>query len=148
MGRKSVFPQKKTPQIRYRLTFIWVRGTFSRAQLCLAVARTWFPSKSECFFSQKIRISAQKSVFCCRTPGFVNGPFVALGQMLYFAPSDQCYDFSFWVTAVFVTANAPKSLPLLEMWNRLFFSSKWFRRFSPFPDHPWPPFDLFSLLTT
>ncbi len=35
------------------------------------------------------RILARKSVFCYRTPDFVNGPFVALGDIFDLAPSDR-----------------------------------------------------------
>ena len=35
------------------------------------------------------RILAQKSVFCYRTPDFVNGPFVTLGDIFDLAPSDR-----------------------------------------------------------
>ena len=35
------------------------------------------------------RILARKSVFCYRTPDFVNGPFVALDNIFDLAPSDR-----------------------------------------------------------
>ena len=41
------------------------------------------------------RILARKSVFCYRTPDFVNGPFVALAKAIDLAPSDPFFDFSF-----------------------------------------------------
>merc|ERR1712016_171108 len=34
------------------------------------------------------RILARKSVFCCRTPDFVNGPFVTLCEAVDLAPLD------------------------------------------------------------
>ena len=37
----------------------------------------------------------RKSVFCYRTPDFVNGPFVALEKAVDLAPSDRFFDFSF-----------------------------------------------------
>ena len=47
------------------------------------------------FFAQNFRILARKSVFCYRTPDFVNGPFVALAKAVDLAPSDPFFDFSF-----------------------------------------------------
>merc|ERR1719414_1081763 len=47
------------------------------------------------FFWQNFRILARKSVFCYRTPDFVNGPFVALGDSFDLAPSDPFLNFSF-----------------------------------------------------
>ena len=47
------------------------------------------------FFGQNFRILARKSVFCYRTPDFVNGPFVALAKAVDLAPSDPFFDFSF-----------------------------------------------------
>ena len=41
------------------------------------------------------RILAQKSVFCYRTPDFVDGPFLALGDSFDLAPSDPFLNFSF-----------------------------------------------------
>ena len=41
------------------------------------------------------RILARKSVFCYRTPDFVNGPFVALAKAVDLAPSDPFLNFSF-----------------------------------------------------
>ena len=68
-----------------------------------------------------------------RTPHFVNGLFVALGETAYFAPSDRFSTFRFGVTAVFVKKksaetpttyyskyiftndhNSPKALPSLD----------------------------------
>ncbi len=37
------------------------------------------------------RISARKSVFCYRTPDFVDGPFVALEDIFNLAPSDRFF---------------------------------------------------------
>ena len=39
------------------------------------------------------RILAQKSIFCYRTPDFVNGPFVALDDIFDLAPSDRFFNF-------------------------------------------------------
>ena len=41
------------------------------------------------------RILARKSVFCYRTPDFVNGPFVALDDIFDLAPLDRFLNFSF-----------------------------------------------------
>ena len=41
------------------------------------------------------RIFARKSVFCYRTPDFVNGPFVTLCETVDLAPSDPFLNFSF-----------------------------------------------------
>ena len=60
------------------MLIIWEKGTFFFGQHCPIVAGTWLESKSAPFLGQNIRISAQKSVFCYRTPVFVNGAFVAL----------------------------------------------------------------------
>ena len=43
----------------------------------------------------KIQILAQKSIFCYRTPDFVNDPFVDLGKTVDLAPSDWFFDFLF-----------------------------------------------------
>ena len=40
-------------------------------------------------------IFARKSVFCYRTPDFVNGPFVASNDIFDLAPSDRFLNFSF-----------------------------------------------------
>ena len=60
------------------------------------MAGTWLGVKSVTFFfSLNFRIWARKSVFCYRTPDFVNGPFVALGDSFDLAPSDPFLNFSF-----------------------------------------------------
>ena len=41
------------------------------------------------------RILARKSVFCYRTPDFVNGPFVTLCETVDLAPLDRFLNFSF-----------------------------------------------------
>merc|ERR1719367_499856 len=41
------------------------------------------------------RIFARKSVFCYRTPDFVNGPFVTLCETVDLAPLDRFLNFSF-----------------------------------------------------
>ena len=60
------------------------------------MAGTWLEARSESFFfGQNFRIFARKSVFCYRTPDFVNGPFLALGDSFDLAPSDPFLNFSF-----------------------------------------------------
>ena len=60
------------------------------------MAGTWLEYRSESFFFAKnFRIFARKSVFCYRTPDFVNGPFVALAKTKILAPSDPFLNFSF-----------------------------------------------------
>ena len=60
------------------------------------MAGTWLGLRSALFFfGQNFRIFAQKSVFCYRTPDFVNGPFLALGDSFDLAPSDPFLNFSF-----------------------------------------------------
>ena len=60
------------------------------------MAGTWLGVKSVTFFfGLNFRIWARKSVFCYRTPDFVNGPFVALGDSFDLAPLDPFFDFSF-----------------------------------------------------
>ena len=60
------------------------------------MAGTWLEYRSALFFfGQNFRILARKSVFCYRTPDFVNGPFVALAKAVDLAPSDPFFDFSF-----------------------------------------------------
>ena len=70
------------------------KGTFLFAQLFPVVARTWLESRSEVFLPE-IWDFGLKILFCHRTPNFVNGPFVALGKPVYFAPWDQFVYFSF-----------------------------------------------------
>ena len=65
---------KKTPKSAIRLIFIWEKGTFLFAQLCLVVAKTCRPARSERFFWPK-------------TSDF--------RKMVHFAPSDWFSDFSF-----------------------------------------------------
>jgi hypothetical protein len=85
---KIRFSLYKHPQNGYSPLIIWEKGTFSFGQHCPVVAGTWLESKSGTFFWQNFRSSARKSVFCYRTPDFVNGPFVALGDSFDLAPSD------------------------------------------------------------
>ena len=59
------------------------------------MAGTWLGSRSEFFFAQNFRIFVRKSVFCYRTPDFVSGPFLALGDSFDLAPSDPFLNFSF-----------------------------------------------------
>ena len=53
---------------------------------------------------------AQKSVFCYRTPDFVNGPFVALNDIFDLAPSDRFLNFSFPSYGVSPSGLRPKNL--------------------------------------
>ena len=52
-GPKIRFSPKKQSKKGKRLIFIGGRGTFSFAQLCPVVARTWLELRSVCFFSPK-----------------------------------------------------------------------------------------------
>merc|ERR1711867_81960 len=71
-------------------------GRFSFGQHCPVVAGTWLEYRSVTFFfGLNFRILARKSVFCYRTPDFVNGPFVALAKAKILAPSDPFLNFSF-----------------------------------------------------
>ena len=71
---------------------IWAKALFFFEQLFPVVARTWLELKSgTSFLDPKFRFLAQKSDFCHTTPNFVNGPFVALGEMVYFQPSEQFF---------------------------------------------------------
>ena len=56
---------------------------------------SWIELRSALFFAQNFRILARKSVFFYRTPDFVNGPFVALGDSFDLAPADPFLNFSF-----------------------------------------------------
>ena len=49
-GPKIRFSPKKHPKKDKRLLFIWGKGTFSFAQLCPVVARTWLGVISALFF--------------------------------------------------------------------------------------------------
>ena len=64
------------------------------------------------------QILARKSVFCYRTPDFVNGPFVALAKAVDLAPSDRFFDFSFLSYGCFREGDPPtqqKVLPHLTV---------------------------------
>ena len=50
LAKKSVFIPKKHPKFAKGLIFIWEKGTFFFAQLCLDVARTRFELRSAHFF--------------------------------------------------------------------------------------------------
>ena len=56
------------------------------------------------------RILARKSVFCYRTPDFVDGPFVALDHIFDLAPSDRFLNFSFPSYGVSPSGLRPKNL--------------------------------------
>ena len=64
---------------------------------------------------------AQKSVFCYRTPDFVNGLYVALGKTVDFAPSDGFFDF--WTAS-----NSPSALHLhfVDLWSKMLFFFNFF----------------------
>ena len=55
-------------------------------------------------------LMTQKSVFCYRTPDFVNGPFVALDHIFDLAPSDRFLNFSFPSYGVSPSGLRPKNL--------------------------------------
>ena len=59
------------------------------------------------FLDQNFRILARKSVFCYRTPDFVNGPFVSLAKAVDLAPLDPFFDFSFPSYGRFREGNRP-----------------------------------------
>ena len=81
---KSVFPQKCS-KFNKRLIVVWEKGTFLFAQLCLIVARTWRPARSEhIFLGTKTWFSTQKSIFCHTTPNFVYSSFVAPRETVHF----------------------------------------------------------------
>ena len=70
------------------------------------------------FGGQNFRILARKSVFCYRTPDFVNGPFVALAKAKILAPSDPFLNFSFPSYGRFREGDSPtqqKVLPHLTV---------------------------------
>ena len=58
------------------------------------MAGTWLDVRSG-FLVKNFRFLARKAVFCYRTPDFVYGAFVALGETVDLAPSDRFFDFSF-----------------------------------------------------
>ena len=73
-GRKALFGQKsiffqKVPKI---CKFIWEKGTFLFAQLCLVVARTWLRPRSEVFFWTK------NTDFGLKIRCFALGPWISL----------------------------------------------------------------------
>ena len=55
-------------------------------------------------------LMTQKSVFCYRTPDFVNGPFVALDHIFDLAPSDRFLNFSFPSYGVSPSGLRPENL--------------------------------------
>ena len=59
------------------------------------------------FFWPPGRILARKSVFCYRTPNFVKGPFVAVGETVHFQPLDQFFDFLFLSYGLFCKRKRP-----------------------------------------
>ena len=75
-GPKIVFfLPKKHPKPPKRLIFIWEKGTFSFAQLCPVVARTWFRLRSVCFFlPQKFGFRPENPFFHMETCFFALQP--------------------------------------------------------------------------
>ncbi len=59
------------------------------------------------------RILARKSVFCYKTPDFVNGPFVTLDDIFDLAPSDPFLNFSFPSYGNFREGDPPKQQKVL-----------------------------------
>ena len=55
-------------------------------------------------------VELNQSVFCYRTPDFVNGPFVALDHIFDLAPSDRFLNFSFPSYGVSPSGLRPKNL--------------------------------------
>ena len=104
-----------------RLIFIWENGISFFAQLCPDVTGSRLPSKNERFFGPKIRILAEKSALCYRTPDFINSPFVALGKTVDFAPSDQFFNFLFLRNGRFVekkTCRRTKESSPTRLWGQ------------------------------
>ena len=81
------------------------------------MAGTWLGLKSEFFFGQNFWILARKSVFCYRTPDFVNGPCVALGDSFDLAPADPFLNFSFPSYGNFREGNPPTQQKVLPHLN-------------------------------
>ncbi len=78
------------------------------------MAGTWLEYRSESFFfGQNFRIFGRKSVFCYRTPDFVNGPFVTLCETVDLAPSDPFLNFSFPSYVNFREGDPPTQQKLL-----------------------------------
>ena len=95
-GPKIRFSPKKQSKKGKRLIFIGGRGTFSFAQLCPVVARTWLELRSGCFFlAPKIRILARKSIFSYGNLFFRTATWVAQVVTQILRPTDLVYDFSF-----------------------------------------------------
>ena len=87
---KMRFSQKSTQNLLKDWFLFWKRVLFCSHNF----SRSW-PEQGvqpEVFFlAWNIGFLAQKSDFCHTTPNFVNGPFVALGEMVYFQPSEQFF---------------------------------------------------------
>ena len=83
------------------------------------MAGTWLGLRSKRFFvGQNFWILSRKSIFCYRTPDFVNGPFVALAKAVDLAPSDWLLNFLFPSYSCFREGDPPtrqKVLPHLTM---------------------------------
>ena len=91
--QKCVFFQKH-PKYAKRLTFIWEKGIFSLHNFFLSWLEHGVQPEVS-FLGPKIRFLARKSVFCYRTPNFVKGPFVSIGETVHFQSLDQFFDFLF-----------------------------------------------------
>ena len=100
---------QKAPKICWTTDIYFVKGYFF---VCITLPgrgqNIVWGKKWILFLGPKIRILAQKSVFCYWTPDYVNVLFVALGKTF------DCATVKFRETAVFVKkklADATKSLP-------------------------------------
>ena len=101
--QKSVLPKKN---VKSANIFIREKGTFLFVQLFPVVAKTWL---------------IKKSGFCHGTPNLVNGPFVALGETVHFAPWDRFFDFPFPDYGLFLKKKRPtrpKNFPH-PLWRHL-----------------------------
>ena len=112
MNQKVQYLAKKLPKMHIYLEkgyFFHCTTLPGRGQNMVSI------EKWTLFLGPKTRFLARESVFCHTTQNFVNGPFVALGETVHFAPWDQYLSFRFRIKVVFVKkktpADAPKSLP-------------------------------------
>ena len=79
---------------RYVMRWIRLNGILSPPYPEVTLDNFSFPvggrsAARQAVFRPPGRIFARKSVFCYRTPDFVNGPFVALDDIFDLAPSDR-----------------------------------------------------------
>ena len=78
-----------------RLIFILEKGTFFFAPFCPVVARTRLEFNSEFFGGPEISVLGPKIQFLPYGPNLVDGPFVALKEMIHFQLSERFFDYSF-----------------------------------------------------